>query len=81
MKKYFDWFGIIPIAMVGMLTSMNTHKEMEEHAKKNCVAYLYYLLIFIMLYLLLVYAKLHRYVAVFIAVVIWVVIFLARKMI
>ena len=79
MKKLFEWFGIIPIAMIGMLVSMSTDQEMQEHAKKNCIAYSYYLFIFIMLYVLLVYAKMHRYVAILLAATAWVIIFLYRK--
>lgn len=79
MKKLFEWFGILPIAMIGMLISLTTDEEMKEHAKRNCVAYLYYLLIFILLYILLVYAKINRYVAILLTSIVWVIVFLGRK--
>lgn len=79
MKKYFDWFGIIPIAMVGMMFSLNTHKEMEEHSKKHCIMYFCYLIIFIMLYISLVYGKVNRHIAFFFAFIIWIIIFLWGK--
>ena len=80
MIKYLEWFGLLPIAIVPIMMSINSHQDhININAANQCYVYLSNLLILIFLYILLRHVKIHRYLSVAVAVFMWIAMFFLRK--
>lgn len=77
MKKYLDYFTLIPIGIVTMLFMTDT--DLCLHCKNTCLFLLSYLLIFCFLYIILLYMKMNKWMVVSIAIVLWILLISLKK--
>lgn len=77
MKKYFQWFSLIPLTILTMV--FLAEEEMADHAKKQCIGLLMSFIIFAFLYFSLLHLKIDRFIAVGIAITLWIVMFFVKR--
>lgn len=77
MKKILKWLSFLPLAFITMI--FLTEKEMQDHAKLQCVVLLLMFIIFATLYFLLIYMKVNKYVVLGIALLLWVIVLVIRE--